>query len=102
MIAVAEPRRWRARLIWFLRLVGIVAVLHLISHVTGFGDWLNGTSSTVAVVRLITVLFFGACALVMLLVYDEDEEPRRLRDWFYAAFAFAIAIANGALLVRGE
>jgi len=97
------PRRhWRSRLVSLLWYAGVLAVFHLISQLTGFGDWLNETPPAIAAVRVLAVLFFGFVAYVLLLMREVEDGPRRFRDWLYIAFALAMTVANAALLIGGE
>ena len=102
-MSAAVPRRpWRSRLISFLVLVGSLAAFHLISRATGFGDWLNGTPVAIQVVRVLAILFFGFCGLALLFLRDEEDGPRRIRNWLYGGFAIAMALLNAMLLIGGE
>jgi hypothetical protein len=100
--AGAGRRDWRSRLASFLVLAGAVAAAHLVSHLTGFGDWLEGSPAAIGVLRAIFVLVFGGCAFAILFLRDDEDGSFRFRDWFYAASALAITVANAALLIGGE
>jgi len=78
------------------------AVYLLISHLTGFGEWLKATPIAIGIARGFTVLFLAATAAAVVLIPGEDGRPRRRRDWFYAAVAILFAVPQAVLLVAGE
>jgi hypothetical protein len=96
----ASPRR--SRLVVYLCFGAAVAAAHLALQATGFDDWLDGKPVAVGAVRAIGILFFGFAAFALLFLREEEDGPLRLRDWFYAAFAIVMTIANAALLIGGE
>jgi formate hydrogenlyase subunit 3/multisubunit Na+/H+ antiporter MnhD subunit len=102
MIAGGKHGRWRSRLIHVLWILGSLAAIHLIWYLTGFGDWLERTPVAIGAVRAFGVVLFLFCAAAIVFFREEDEGPRKIREWFYAAFAVLLAAVHGALLIFGE
>ncbi|HZG07789.1 MAG TPA: hypothetical protein VEZ70_02285 [Allosphingosinicella sp.] len=94
----------RSRWAWGSILVGLGFVLgfKILFHFTGLDESIKDSPALVATIRILIVLVFGGAAVALLFFREEEEGPRRLRDWFYAAFALAVAILNAVLLIGGE
>lgn len=84
-----------------LLLTIIIVPLHILSSVTGFGDWLRATPAAVAVVRVLATLFFGGLGVLVLWGARRDPELRSTGYRLMALLFLLLASLHAVLLVTG-
>ncbi|QQV78094.1 hypothetical protein H5J25_05010 [Sphingomonas aliaeris] len=82
--------------------LAILGSFHLVSSLTGFGDWVRTTPPATKTVRAIAALIFGGGGLLVLLGSFYDAEMRRVSYLLTGLFLLSIAILNAALLFSGK